>query len=167
MALKFALEPVDALFFDSARYRYEFLIDLAAPADVVWAGLTEDHPQGWCRMLTKVRFSSPPPRGTGARRRSEVARGVLSFEERFFSWDESTMQHSFYVKTMNVPLLRSFAEELRVVPTPTGSQLRWTFAFQPRPGFATLVRLGLPAITWLLRSLAKDTERAFAGQHIR
>lgn len=163
MTPTFPLAPVDASFLDTARHRYVFEIDLDAPADQVWAGLTADEPQGWCRMLTDVRYTSPAPHRVGTSRRSVVARGVLSFRERFFVWDEAVHHHAFYVEGMNVPLLRAFAEDYLIVPTERGCRLTWTIAFESRRGFGTLVRLGLPAIAWLLRSLVKDTERAFTG----
>lgn len=164
MALRFALDPVDASFLDTAPYRYVFHLDLAARADEVWAGLTVDEPQGWCRMLTDVHYTSPAPRGVGATRRSEVARGLLAFHERFFVWDDDARHHAFYAEKLNVPLLRAFAEDYLVVPTETGCRLTWVFAFEARRGFGAIVRAGLPAIMWLLRSMVRDTEQAFSGR---
>lgn len=161
----FKLEPVNALFLDDAQYRYVFSMDLAATAEEVWAGLTADEPQSWCRMLTDVRFTSQEPHGIGASRTSEVARGVLKFHERFFAWEEDERHQSFYVESVNLPLLRAFAEDYRITPTDSGCHLRWIFAFDAKPGFGALVKFGLPLIGWLLRSLARDTQDAFGGRH--
>jgi hypothetical protein len=162
----FKLDAVDESFFDDAQYRYVFHMDLRSPADQVWAGLTAQRPHAWCRMLTHVAYTSPGPFAVGSQRASEVAWGALKFRERFFGWDDTARRHSFYVEEVNVPLVRAFAEDYQITPTDTGCRFTWTFAFDPNPSLSPAVRLGLPGIRLLLRSLVKDTEKAFGTARV-
>lgn len=157
----FKLDPVDGSFLDTAQHRYVFAMDLCSPADQVWAGLTDQQPLTWCRMLTHVAYTSPAPFGVGTTRTSEVAWGALKFRERFFAWDDCARRHSFYVEKVNVPLVRAFAEDYQVIPTDTGCRFTWTFAFDANPSLSPAVKLALPGIRMLLRSFVKDTEKAF------
>lgn len=157
----FKLDPVDHTFFDRAQYRYDFPLELAASAEQVWEGLTGRSPQSWCRMLTRVDYTSRGPHGVGATRTSEVAWGALKFREHFFDWDDANRRHAFYVDAVNLPLVRAFAEEYVVTPTASGCRFTWTFAFDANPTLSGAVKLGLPGIRWLLGSMANDTARHF------
>lgn len=157
------LDPVDESFLDSAQHRFVYPIELAALADEVWGALTGSRPLGWCRMLTHVAYTSGPARGAGTTRRSEVAWGAMTFDERFFAWDDSRRRHAFFVERCNVPLTRAFAEEYRVEPTARGCRLTWTFAFEENRRYRFVLKFALPVIRLLLDSLARDTARAFGG----
>ncbi|RZL67204.1 MAG: SRPBCC family protein, partial [Rhodococcus sp. (in: high G+C Gram-positive bacteria)] len=97
----FDLEPVGVDFFDTAPHIFTYSIDLAAEPDVVWAGLTADEPLSWCRLLTKVHYTSPRPYGVGTRRIAEVGGGAMQMREKFITWDDETRRHSFYVEQSN------------------------------------------------------------------
>ncbi|MCX6477764.1 SRPBCC family protein, partial [Rhodococcus sp. (in: high G+C Gram-positive bacteria)] len=117
----FDLEPVGVDFFDTAPHIFTYSIDLAAEPDAVWAGLTADEPLSWCRLLTKVHYTSPRPYGVGTRRIAEVGGGAMQMREKFITWDDETRRHSFYVEQSNVPLFQSFAEDYRVDELAVGS----------------------------------------------
>jgi Polyketide cyclase / dehydrase and lipid transport len=158
----FTLDPVDKSFLHTAQHRFVYPIDLPVHPDKVWAGLTGAQPLQWCRMLTRVVYTSDPPLGEGTSRESEVARGVLKFHERFFAWDDSERRHAFFVERCNVPLTRAFAEEYHVAPTHDGCRLTWTFAFEENRRYRVALQVAMPGIRMLLNSLARDTERAFS-----
>lgn len=160
MAPRFALEPVDLSFFDSAPHVSRYPIDVAVGPDELWAELTARRPLSWCRMLTDVEFQGAPPFGAGATRKVEVAK-VMRMDEHFFHWDDAARRHSFYVTSANVPLFRSFAEDYQVTAIPGGSRLTWTFAMAPRNGLGTALRLGAPLNKALYSSLAGDTRKRF------
>lgn len=155
--LRFALQAVDETYFDTAPQRFVYRIDLTADVDTVWNGLTVTRPLSWCRMLTNVQYQGDPPYGVGTARMVEIGK-VLRMQEHFFRWDDEKHQHSFYVTSANLPLFTSFAEDYQVTPTPTGSQLLWTFAMTPRH---PAMKPGTPITKALLASLVRDTGRRF------
>lgn len=159
----FDLEPVGADFFDTAPHIFTYSIDLTAQPDDVWAGLTADEPLSWCRLLTKVHYTSPRPYGVGTRRIAEVGGGAMQMREKFITWDDETRRHSFYVEQSNVPLFQSFAEDYRVDELAVGSRLQWTFAFSPRPKLSLAVCGGLPVNSLIFSSFVRDTKRHFGS----
>jgi hypothetical protein len=156
----FALEPCDEAFFDGAPVRYVEPMELAVPAQEVWAGLTSDEPLPWCRALTSIRWTSPRPFGVGTTRTAKVALGAVTLHERYFLWEEGR-RHSFYVLETNLPVYRRFAEDYLVEETSQSScRFTWSIAAElrlPRQ-FAT------PLMTPLVRSLMHDTRRYFGAR---
>ncbi len=159
------LEPVDLTYFDTARHRFGFNVDIpgADPA-TVWADIAAPQPLPWVRAL-RGHYLSPEPLGVGTRREVAILRGVLTLRERFFLWDNATYRHSFYVTAANVPLFRSFAEDYRVTPSGDGSRFTWRFAFDARRGFGPIVAAGVPLNRLLLASMQADTQRHFDGRY--
>ncbi|MGH3714123.1 MAG: SRPBCC family protein [Micromonosporaceae bacterium] len=150
------LEPCDEAFFDTAPVRFVDAMELAAPAEQVWAGLTADRPLSWCRAITSARWTSPRPFGVGTTRSVKVA-GLLRLRERYFRWEEGTRM-SFSVESTNLPAFRRFGEDYLVEPfSETRSRFTWVIAWEPLP----LGRLGTPVNGLLMRSLFSDTRRHF------
>ena len=73
----FDLEPVGVDFFDTAPHIFTYSIDLTAQPDDVWAGLTADEPLSWCRLLTKVHYTSPRPYGVMSSRANDPLAGSV------------------------------------------------------------------------------------------
>ncbi len=162
MSYRFALDPVDESFFDTAPLLWSYPIDLTASPAEVWEGLTVAKPLSWCRMLTNVEYIGKPPFGVGVGRKVEVGK-TLRMQEHFFRWNDAERRHSFYVTHSNVPIFTSFAEDYQVVATPTGSRLVWTFAMSPGRGFDSFLRLGAPINKALFTSFVRDTSRHFGA----
>ncbi|MCZ4557621.1 SRPBCC family protein [Rhodococcus maanshanensis] len=158
----FDLDPIDDSYLETADFVYTYDMDLRAGADEVWRGLTGAEPLSWCRLLD-VHYTSVAPHSTATTRVAKVAGGFMQLREQFFVWDEEQRRHAFYVKQANVPLFRSFAEDYRVEPTPTGCRFVWTFAFTARRGFGVPVRLALPVNKALFASFARDTRKHFGA----
>ncbi|HEY1057094.1 MAG TPA: SRPBCC family protein [Limnobacter sp.] len=158
----FSLRPVtDESFFDTAPIRFTYVMNLAASADEVWAGLVADRPLSWCKALT-VQYTSPRPFGVGTRREVGAQFNLVRMKERFFIWDDEARRHAFYVEKANVPLLSQFAEDYQVTPTEQGCQFVWRFAMAGRPGLATALQLtqALPK-RLVFDGLVNDTQRHF------
>jgi hypothetical protein len=64
--MPFALESADEDFLASAPQRYSYSMDLPVPPERVWAVLAGDEPMDFVRGL-KIRWTSPAPRGVGAK----------------------------------------------------------------------------------------------------
>ncbi|QNG20559.1 SRPBCC family protein [Rhodococcus triatomae] len=161
MALEFDMTPVGSDFFDSAPMRWRYSIDVAAPAESVWAGLTTQRPLSWCRLLTDVEYTTSGPYGIGTTRTAVLAHGAMRMNEQFFRWDEENTRHSFFVTGSNVPLFSAFAEDYLIQSTPTGSRLVWTFALAPRRGFGVAARLGSPVNKFVFTTFVRDTRTHF------
>jgi hypothetical protein len=64
------LPKVDEAFLASAPSRFIDAIEIALPAEKVWAELTRDGALDWCRGL-EITWLSPRPFGVGTRRHFE------------------------------------------------------------------------------------------------
>jgi polyketide cyclase/dehydrase/lipid transport protein len=153
----FRLQPIDEGFFDAAPQRYVAEIDIPLPAERVWADLTGDAPLAWCRMLTRIDWTSPRPFGVDTTRTARLGRGALVINERFFRWEEGRRK-SFCVVEASLPLFRRLGEDYLVEATSaTSCQFTWTLAAEPVPA----ARPGAPVNALLARSLFRDTRRHF------
>lgn len=152
---RFALEPVDDDFFDTASFRISETFEIPLPASQVWSELTGDRPLEWCRVLQRVTWTSPRPFGVGTTRTAR-ALGIV-IHERFFRWDEGRRQ-SFYGVAANLPAFRSLAEDYALeVTSQTSCRFTWVIAIEPRlPAW-----LANPANKALMGSLFRDTRKHY------
>jgi hypothetical protein len=156
----FKLKPCDERFFNSAPQRMVDTIEIAQPADRVWADLTSDTTLSWCRLLTGVTWTSPRPFGQGTTRTVRTPLGALTLKEIYFRWEEGRRK-SFYVAEATAPLFRTFAEDYLVEATSASScRFTWTVAFEAPPA----ARPGNPINRMITRSLFRDTRRHFGAQ---
>ena len=159
MTMRFALQPCDEQFLDTARARYVDTMEIPVPADQVWADLVSDETLGWCRVVSRVKWTSPRPFGVGTTRTLRLRGGLLSVDERYFRWEEGRRK-SFCVVGASLPLFRRFAEDYLVEEvSPTSSRLTWTIAAEP----SMAGRPGAPVNALLTRSLFRDTRRHFGA----
>lgn len=157
MKPSFRAEPVEAQFFDDAPLRLAATFDIPRTAAQIWADLTTDNPLRWCRILTRIDWTSPRPLGVGATRIARSLAGTTVLSERFFRWEEGWRQ-SFHVVETNTPMFRRFAEDYLVEPTgETTCRFSWVIAIEPRPAF----RLANPVNSALLSTLFTDTRRHY------
>lgn len=153
----YALQPCDDSFLMTAPARYVGRIDTPLPADRVWVELTRDGTLAWCRVISRVTWTSPRPFGVGTTRAVRLRTGALTLSEHYFHWEDGRRK-SFYVTHSSLPLFRRFAEDYLVEATPGGSRLTWTIAAEPLPA----TRPGAPVNALLMRSLFSDTRRHLA-----
>ena len=135
------LREVGLEFLDDAPTLIKLSAPLAASPTEVFAAVSGD-PESWGRWFPGFRegsYLSPPPHGVGSRRRLRV-RGAGTYVETILAWDEP-YRWAFRVDECSAPLWRALAEEWRVEAAPAGSVLHWTFAAEPTPMFAPVLRL--------------------------
>ena len=156
----FTLKPVDESFFDSAPVVLRETFEIGRPAAEVWRELTGSAPLHWCRVIDRITWTSPEPRGVDSTRTVSSLKGLNVLKEHFFRWDEGRRK-SFYVTEGTTPLFRRFAEDYVVEPVSDSScRFTWTIAYEApaaaRPGDALNRRL--------LGSLFTDTRKYFGAR---
>jgi Polyketide cyclase / dehydrase and lipid transport len=153
----FKLRPCNEEFLSSAPQRMADTMEIAQPAERVWAELTSDDTLSWCRMLAGVTWTSPRPFGEGTTRTVRTPLGALALREVYFRWEEGR-RNSFFLAEATAPLFRTFAEDYLVEEiTPSSCRFTWTVAFEAPPA----ARPGNPINRLITRSLFRDTRRHF------
>jgi hypothetical protein len=132
------LAPVGLDFLANAPVRFDFVTSLPAPAATVFAAISAD-PSTWTWFpgLADARYESAPPFGVGTVR-SVVMNGV-AYRETLLAWDEP-VRWAYRVDESTDGTFRALAEDWVVVPDGHDSTLTWTFAVDPVPELAEIVR---------------------------
>ncbi|TYL55820.1 SRPBCC family protein [Nocardioides sp. BGMRC 2183] len=125
---------VDLDFIDTAPHRFSNSVDLAVSPEQLFEVLADaDSWPKWASVITRVDWTTPPPRGVGTKRTVTMRGGLLGAEE-FLAWEEHTML-AFRFNEASEKRIRAFAERYDVVPTHEGCRLTWTLALEVT-GFA-------------------------------
>ncbi len=83
----------------------------------------------WARVITKVTWTSPEPRGVGATRSVDMRRGIVDDEE--FSIWEPLRRMAFRFSKCSTKAVAVFAEDYWVEVIPNGCRPTWTLAQKP------------------------------------
>ena len=158
-------EPVDVDFVDTARFRYANTVDLAITPEQLFEVLEDaDAWPRWAKVITKVTWTSAPPRDVGTTRTVHM-RGGLVGDERFLLWEPPTRM-AFRFDTASEKTIRAFAERYDVVRTPDGCRLTWTLALDVTGPSRFVTPLGKPVMNltfrWFLRKLRRYTDEKYA-----
>lgn len=126
----FPCERVDVRFIDSAPFAFRNSVDLAITPGQLFEVLSdaEAWPR-WAKVITKVTWTSPEPRGVGTTRIVEMRGGIVGNEE-FLAW-EPFMHMAFRFNECSTKSVAAFAEDYRVEVIPGGCRLTWTMAQKP------------------------------------
>ncbi|MCV7423010.1 SRPBCC family protein [Mycobacterium yunnanensis] len=159
MATFHPCEPVDATFVDTAPFRFVSTVDLAITPERLFEVLAdaESWPQ-WVSVITKVTWTSPEPRGVGTTRTVDMRGGITGAEE-FLAW-EPNAHMAFRFNESTSSAIAAFAEDYRVVPTPTGCHLVWVMAMKPNGIAARLgLELARPVMSWMFQRFLHNLDR--------
>ncbi|WP_310785894.1 SRPBCC family protein [Mycobacterium sp. Z3061] len=163
-------ERVDLSFIETAPYCFRNSVDLAITPEQLFEvlGDAESWPR-WAKVITKVTWTSPEPRGVGTTRVVEMRGGIVGDEE-FIAWEPFTHM-AFRFNECSTKAVAAFAEEYRVDVIPGGCRLTWTMAQKPARGaglgmavFGPLLNL---ALRRFLRNLRTYTDTRFAAAQQR
>ena len=160
-----ACRLVDVDFIDAAPYRYSNSVDLAITPEQLFEVLEDagSWPR-WAKVITKVTWTSPPPRGVGTTRVVDM-RGGLIGDEEFLLWEPPTRM-AFRFNASSEKTVQAFAERYDVEPTAEGSRLTWTLALDVAGPSRRLMPLGKPVMNltfrWFLRNLRRYTDERYA-----
>ena len=151
-----SMEPVDETYFERAPQRFVQTWSIAQPAETVWAELTGDQALHWERGL-RLRWTSPRPFGVGTTRQAKLMGGTTTFDEYFFIWEEG--RHcAFYNTRINIPILKSYAEDYLVEPDGTDRcRFTWQIAMTP----SAIGRVSAPMNRIMANRTFRDTSRYF------
>lgn len=155
---------VDLDFVETARHRYVNSVDLAITPEQLFEVLedAEAWPR-WAKVITKVTWTTPPPRDVGTRRVVHM-RGGLIGDEEFLLWQPPT-QMAFRFNESSEKTVQAFAERYDVVRTTAGCRLTWILALEVAGPSRFLVPAGKPVMNlvfrWFLRRLRRYTEERF------
>ena len=123
------LTPVDLDFAATAPRSVVVEQPIASEPGPIWAALV-DNP-GWTEWYPKMTSSvstSDPAHGVGSTRTVEVA--GLRADERFVAWEPERLWAFTIVKT-NLPLAKSFLEQVELLPGDGVTNVRYTGSFKP------------------------------------
>lgn len=163
-------ERVDLSFIETAPYRFRNSVDLAITPEQLFEvlGDAESWPR-WAKVITKVTWTSPEPRGIGTTRVVEMRGGIVGDEE-FIAWEPFTHM-AFRFNECSTKAVAAFAENYRVDVIPGGCRLTWTMVQKPARGaglgmavFGPLLNL---ALRRFLRNLRTYTDTRFAATQQR
>jgi carbon monoxide dehydrogenase subunit G len=152
-------ERVDLSFVDTAPFRFVSTVDLAITPEQVFEVLADETSwPHWATVITSVTWTSPEPRGVGTTRRVEMRGGIVGDEE-FLAWAPDD-HLAFRFNEASTRSIAAFAEEYRVVPTPTGCHLTWVMAMKPHGLAARLgMSLGRPVMGWMFQRFLHNLRR--------
>src|SRR5690349_4592895 len=158
--MAFELAPADEDFIAQAKSKVSLSVDIARPAQDVWSELTADNPMAsYCRIISRIDWTSPRPFGVGTTRRVRVLGGMFVIDESYVRMEEGRRK-SFIGVRMNLPLIRRFAEDYVVEPIgEDSSRFTWTAAWEP-----TALGRPMASVTRaLFASLVPDIRRHFTS----
>lgn len=122
-------EHVGLDFIDTASNRFSNSVDLAITPEQLFEVLADaDSWPRWAKVITRVTWTTPEPRGVGTMRTVDMRGGLVGAEE-FIAWQEHTLL-AFRFNEASENRIKAFAERYDVVPTPEGCRLTWTLAME-------------------------------------
>lgn len=131
------LQPVALDFLNNAPVRFDYAVELPAPATAVFAVVSAD-PRTWTWFpgLTDARYESAPPHGVGARR--AVVMSGVEYRETILAWDAPT-RWAYRVDESSEATFRALAEDWTIEDHGEKSVLRWAFCVDPEPEVRELI----------------------------
>lgn len=155
---------VDVDFVDTARYRYANSVDLTITPEQLFEVLEDaDAWPRWAKVITKVTWTTPEPRGVGTRRVVDM-RGGLVGDEEFLLWEPPTRM-AFRFNESSEKTVRAFAERYDVERTAEGCRLTWTLALDVAGPSRYFMPLGKPVMNltfrWFLKKLRRYTDERY------
>src|ERR1700733_5382152 len=147
------LSTVNEAFLASAPSRFVETIEIALPAETVWAELTRDGTLDWCRGL-QITWLSSRPFGVGTKRQAKLL-GLLRVDEEYFIWEEGRRM-TFFVTAVRPAAYRRSAEDYVVDALgPDRCRFTWTLAFE----LTLLGKLNSPPSASIIKRIFTDTRR--------
>ena len=159
---------VDVDFVDTARYRYANSVDLAITPEQLFEVLEDaDAWPHWAKVITKVTWTTPKPRGVGTRRVVDM-RGGLIGDEEFLLWEPPTRM-AFRFNDVLGEDGAGVRRAVRRRAHPEGCRLTWTLALDVAGPSRFFMPLGKPVMNltfrWFLEEAAPLHRREVRGRH--
>ncbi len=160
----YPLAESDDDFLRSTGIRFAHTVEVPVPPDRVWEAFSADDALvSFTRAITGADWTSPRPFGIGTTRTVTVGQGAAALRERFYRWDEGSRM-TFSVEAANRPGFRRFAEDVALEPIDGGTRFTWTFAVEPAPWLAPVLKMSRPLLRKVTRGWADGAaRRAISG----
>ena len=144
------LRAVDADFFETAPQRMVFTEPVNAPPARVWAAISADPSTwSWFEGVHDASYESEPPHGVGSKRAIKMGDDV--YRETIIAWDEPR-RWAYRVDETSATMFAALAEDWRVRAVNDGSEVEWTFAFEPSSDGEAMVPLFPEVLTGVFRA---------------
>ncbi|AYC43355.1 SRPBCC family protein [Streptomyces griseorubiginosus] len=151
------LREVGLDFIETAPVRMVFVQEMSAPPEAVYQALAEDVP-GWEEWFAAVTLA----RSTGDGSTREIhLKGGGRFQETVIA-AKGPEVYAYRVDVANAPGARAIAEEWRLTPSGTGTQVRWTFAVDGTRAFRMVAKLGRAELGRAFRDAVRTLDRRLA-----
>jgi carbon monoxide dehydrogenase subunit G len=118
----------------------------------------------WATAITKVTWTSPQPHGVGTTRTVDM-RGDIVGDEEFLAWEPHSHM-AFRFNQASTGAIAAFAEDYRIVPTPSGCDLTWVMAMKPAGLAGRLgMTLGKPVMARVFQRFLHNLRRYAAERY--
>ncbi|MEU1163636.1 SRPBCC family protein [Streptomyces sp. NPDC005921] len=148
------LRPVELEFVETAPVRLVFAQQMSAPPERVFHALNDDVP-GWAEWFAAVTRAESVDDGAG---RDIRLKGGGWFRETVIAAKAAEV-YAYRVDRTNAPGAHAIAEEWRLVPSDSGTRVRWTFAVDGTAPFRFAVRVARAGLGRAFRGAVTELDR--------
>jgi hypothetical protein len=154
------LKPVAVDFFETAPQCMVFTEPVHAPPDRVFAAISADPSTwSWFDGVHDAGYDSEPPHGVGSLRAIKMGDDV--YRETIIAWDEPS-RWAYRVDETTATMFAALAEDWRVRPAGDGSEVSWTFAFEPTAEGETVLAVLPEMLTGVFRAAMRGLDAHLA-----
>ncbi|GGX66887.1 SRPBCC family protein [Streptomyces hiroshimensis] len=156
----YRLRPVGLEFVADAPLRMVLASRTAAAPEEVFRALALDVP-GWTRWFRAVTLARPVQTAGHEGREVHLLGGARFMETVMAA--EPSHRYAYRVDVTNVPGVRALLEEWQLLPSGTGTVVRWTIALDAPAPVRLLVALGRPGLRHAFRDAILTLDRRLAA----
>jgi len=145
------LEPTDLAFFDTAPAQITGRAHLSARPERVFASFAD--PDEWTKWFPKIKKIGwiKGTGGVGSEREVFLGGGLGAYRERFIAW-EPGKRFAFTMFETSSLFVKHLAEDFRLTPEGTGTQVDWTMASK----LTVIGHLAWPVMRALMGSIFRN-----------
>jgi uncharacterized protein YndB with AHSA1/START domain len=154
------LRAVGVDFFETAPHRMMFTEPVNAARERVWDAISADPSTwSWFDGVHDASYGSEPPHGVGSLRAIKMGDDV--YRETILAW-ERPHRWAYRVDETTAPMFVALAEDWRVRTAGTGSEVEWTFAFEPTAEGEAMVPVLPEILTGVFRNAMQGLDAHLA-----
>ncbi len=157
--------PIGLDFLETAPHSFSNTIDLAITPEQLFEVFDDaDSWPHWVKLIRKVTWTTPKPRGIGTTR--TVTMHGLTVDEEFLAWEDGRRM-SFRFNATTRKAIHAFLEDYRVEPTAEGCRLTWSIALDAGGalGFASPIAVPIVKLSFagFLKKLRRYTDERYGA----
>jgi len=133
---------------------------VSAPRERVWDTIAADPSTwSWFEGVHDAGYGSAPPHGVGSLRAIKMGDDV--YRETILAWDRPH-RWAYRVDETTAEMFVALAEDWRVRAVEGGSEVEWTFAFEPSPAGEAIVPMFPDVLTGVFRAAMQGLDTHLA-----